>query len=108
MDSEDLPLSISREKPQDSRLLVRIRKALVKRVLKHLNDQATSDPAGFKTWFAEFGVFLKEGVCRDHENQVRSHYRALCGSGCCQAASFGLLSWAAWYFGVGKVVIGWR
>lgn len=70
VDSEDLPLSISREKPQDSRLLSKIQTALVKRVLKFLNQQATNDPEAYRTWFREFGVFIKEGVCRDFENQA--------------------------------------
>ena len=70
VDSEDLPLSISREKPQDSRLLRRISGVLVKRVLRFLNDKATKDAEGYKKWFAGFGFFLKEGVCQDYENQA--------------------------------------
>ena len=69
MDSEDLPLSISREKPQDSTLLRRISAALVKRLLRFLNDKATKEPEEYKKWFSEFGQFLKEGVCQDYENQ---------------------------------------
>ena len=48
MDSEDLPLSISREKPQDSRLLKKISHVLVKRILRFLNDKATKDAEGYK------------------------------------------------------------
>jgi TNF receptor-associated protein 1 len=70
VDSEDLPLSISREKPQDSRLLGKIQNALVKRVLKFLNQQASSEPEAYRKWFSEFGVFIKEGVCRDFTNQA--------------------------------------
>ena len=70
VDSEDLPLSISREKPQDSRLLKKISHVLVKRILRFLNDKATKDAEGYKKWFAEFGFFLKEGVCQDYENQA--------------------------------------
>lgn len=69
VDSEDLPLSISREKPQDSRLLKRIRDVIVKRVLRFLNEKATKETDKFKTWFKEFGFFLKEGVCQDFANQ---------------------------------------
>lgn len=69
VDSEDLPLSISREKPQDSRLLAKIQTVLVRRVLKFLSDQAQKEPEKYKTWFSEFGFFLKEGACRDFANQ---------------------------------------
>jgi TNF receptor-associated protein 1 len=70
VDSEDLPLAISREKPQDSRLLKRIQTVLVKRFLKFLNEKAIKEPDAYRTWFAEFGLFLKEGVCRDYSNQA--------------------------------------
>lgn len=69
VDSEDLPLSISREKAQDSRLLAKISHVLVRRILKTLADKASKEPDAYKKWFKEFGVFLKEGVCRDFANQ---------------------------------------
>jgi HSP90 family molecular chaperone len=69
VDSEDLPLAISREKAQDSKLLKRIEAVLVKRVLKFLAEQATKEPGGYKKWFKEFGFFLKEGACRDFTNK---------------------------------------
>lgn len=48
VDSEDLPLSISREKPQDSRLLGKIQLALVKKVLKFLNEKAAKEPEEYR------------------------------------------------------------
>lgn len=60
VDSEDLPLSISREKAQDTALLKRIERVLVRKVLKFLEDQARKDPATYKEkFFKEFGYFLK-------------------------------------------------
>ncbi|GAB5036972.1 heat shock protein hsp90 family protein [Nannochloropsis oceanica] len=72
VDSEDLPLSISREKAQDTALLKRIERVLVRKVLKTLEDEARKDPATYKEkFFKEFGYFLKEGICHDFENAPR-------------------------------------
>lgn len=70
VDSEDLPLSLSREKPQDSRLLNRINDVLTRKVLRFLEDQTKNDLEKYKNWFKEFGFFLKEGVCQDYKNQA--------------------------------------
>jgi TNF receptor-associated protein 1 len=66
VDSEDLPLSLSREKPQDSNLLRRIREVLTRKVIRFLEDQAKSDAEKYKEFYIEFNYFLKEGVCQDH------------------------------------------
>ncbi|TFJ83558.1 hypothetical protein NSK_004664 [Nannochloropsis salina CCMP1776] len=72
VDSEDLPLSISREKAQDTALLKRIERVLVRKVLKQLEDEARKDPEKYKEkFFKEFGYFLKEGICHDFENASR-------------------------------------
>lgn len=65
VDSEDLPLSISREKAQDTALLKRIERVLVRKVLKFLEDEARKDPATYKEkFFKEFGYFLKVRKCK--------------------------------------------
>mmetsp|Transcript_13131 Transcript_13131/g.15150 ORF Transcript_13131/g.15150 Transcript_13131/m.15150 type:complete len:743 (-) Transcript_13131:149-2377(-) len=70
VDSEDLPISISRESMQDSRLLANIGQVLTKRIIKHLQSEAKKDPKAFNEKFAsEFGNFIKEGVCSDFTNQ---------------------------------------
>eukprot|EP00937_MAST-01D_sp_MAST-1D-sp2_P005985 g5985.t1 len=69
VDSEDLPLSISREKPQDSRLLVRIREVLVRRLLRFFDQQLQKERSQYETFYAEHGQFLKEGVCTDFANK---------------------------------------
>ena len=43
VDSEDLPLSISREKSQDKRLLLKIQDVVVRKLLRYLQDQAKKD-----------------------------------------------------------------
>jgi TNF receptor-associated protein 1 len=44
VDSEDLPLSLSREKPQDSNLIRRIRDVLTRKLIRHLEDQSKEHP----------------------------------------------------------------
>lgn len=65
VDSEDLPLSLSREKPQDSKLLSRIRDVLVRKLVRFLEEQKNNDPTAFKEFYIEYNYFLKEGVCHD-------------------------------------------
>jgi molecular chaperone HtpG len=65
VDSEDLPLNISRETMQDSALLRKINEVLTKRVLKWLDEEAKADPAKYDKFFAEHGHCLKEGVAND-------------------------------------------
>jgi len=70
VDSEDLPLSVSRERAQDSALITKLRTALVRKFTSFLSTQLRKDPEKYKTkFFPEFGHFLKEGICRDHGSQ---------------------------------------
>ena len=65
VDSEDLPLNISRETMQDSALLQKLNRVLTGRFLKFLEDEAKSDADKYVGFFKEFGHFLKEGVVSD-------------------------------------------
>ena len=65
VDSEDLPLNISRETMQDSALLRKLNEVLTKRVLKWLEEEAKGDPDKFARFFAQHGHCLKEGVATD-------------------------------------------
>ena len=65
VDSEDLPLSISREKSQDKRLLAKIQDVVVRKLLRYLQDQAKKDRDTYLKWYQEFNMFLKEGACHD-------------------------------------------
>ncbi len=69
VDSEDLPLNISRETLQDNRVIGKIRKFLVKRVIKFLQDQAKETPDKYIDFWKEFGQFIKEGVHSDFDNK---------------------------------------
>ena len=69
VDSEDLPLNISRETMQDSALLRKINDVLTKRVLKWLDEEAKADPEKYDKFFHEHGHCLKEGVANDWQHR---------------------------------------
>jgi molecular chaperone HtpG len=62
VESEDLPLNISREVVQSSPAARRIQKALVRKLLKELEALSESDPEAYASFWGEFGPFLKEGM----------------------------------------------
>lgn len=65
VDSEDLPLNISRETMQDTSLVQKLNRVLTGRFLKFLEEQAEKDPANFEQFYGEYQRFLKEGVVTD-------------------------------------------
>lgn len=71
LDSNDLPLNVSREILQHSPAVDSIRTALVKRVLDMLEKMAKESPADYATFWKEFGAVLKEGPAEDFANKER-------------------------------------
>ncbi len=69
VDSEDLPLNISRQALQDNALVMKLRKVITKRFLKFLAEESKRDAAGYLEFWKTFGIFLKEGVTSDYEFQ---------------------------------------
>ena len=65
VDSEDLPLNISRETMQDTSLMQKLNKVLTGRFLKFLDEQAEKEPETYEKFYAEYQRFLKEGVVTD-------------------------------------------
>lgn len=65
VDSEDLPLNISRETMQDRALIEKLNKVITKRFIKFLAEEAKNRPEGYDEFYAEFGIFLKEGAALD-------------------------------------------
>ena len=66
VDSEDLPLNISRQALQDSALVAKLKQVLTKRFLKFLEEQAKNDPEKYNEFFDQFGIYLKEGATSDY------------------------------------------
>ncbi|MGD8106887.1 molecular chaperone HtpG [Pantoea sp. FN0302] len=69
IDSNDLPLNVSREILQDNRITQNLRSALTKRVLQMLDKLAKDDAEKYQQFWSEFGLVLKEGPAEDHANQ---------------------------------------
>ena len=69
VDSSDLPLNISRQRLQEDRHIVQIRKWLTRKVIDALTDMAQNDKDTYITFWKEFGRVLKEGVSFDLENK---------------------------------------
>jgi len=69
VDSEDLPLNISRETMQDSALMRKLSSVLSRRVVRFLGEQAKKDKEAYLQFFSEFGQFIKEGVYTDFANK---------------------------------------
>ena len=62
VDSEDLPLNVSRETLQDNSVIRRMRTSIVKSVLDRLDKLSRDEPETFKTFYTQFGSMLKEGL----------------------------------------------
>ena len=69
IDSEDLPLNISREMLQNNPLVAQIRKAVTGRVISELEAVAESDAERFDKVWEAFGSVIKEGIYEDHERR---------------------------------------
>ncbi|MBS0582672.1 MAG: molecular chaperone HtpG [Proteobacteria bacterium] len=71
VDSDDLPLNVSREILQQNRNLEKLKAACAKRVLDLLDKLASGEPEKFATFWKEFGGVFKEGVAEDFANKER-------------------------------------
>ncbi|QLE85922.1 molecular chaperone HtpG [Shewanella sp. Scap07] len=71
IDSNDLPLNVSREILQDNKVTTALRTAVTKRVLGMLEKLAKNDAEKYQTFWAEFGQVLKEGPAEDFANKER-------------------------------------
>ena len=69
VDTEDLPLNVSREMLQTTPVLARIRKALIGRVMAELKTR-TKEAEDYNKFYENFGAILKEGVWEDAEHRA--------------------------------------
>lgn len=70
IDSNDLPLNVSREILQDNKVTQSLRGALTKRSLQMLEKLAKDDSEKYQSFWKEFGLVLKEGPAEDNANQA--------------------------------------
>lgn len=68
IDSNDLPLNVSREILQDNKVTTKLRQALTKRSLDMIAKLAKNDPEQYQKFWNEFGLVLKEGPAEDSAN----------------------------------------
>jgi molecular chaperone HtpG len=71
IDSEDLPLNISREMLQNNPQLAQIRKAVTGRVISELENLSEKEPEAFTRIWDAFGPVIKEGLWDDHERREK-------------------------------------
>jgi molecular chaperone HtpG len=71
VDTDDLPLNVSRELLQNNRTVEKIKSALIKRTLDLLEELAAEKPAEYAQFWKTFGVVLKEGVIEDAGQKTR-------------------------------------
>ena len=92
VDSEDLPLNISREMLQHNPLLAKIRAALVKRSLSELAKLAEKEPESYADFWKDFGPVLKEGLYEDQEQRETllklARFRSTHGEGLVSLADY--------------------
>ena len=69
VDSEDLPLNVSREVIQVDRTIRRISKVITGKILDELEKVADENEDKFLSWWAQFGVFIKEGITQDEKRR---------------------------------------
>lgn len=69
VDSEDLPLNVSRETVQGNAVIQRLKKTLTNRLHKDLRDMAEKDAEKYATFWKEFGPFIKEGLATEYTDR---------------------------------------
>ncbi len=70
VDSQDLPLNVSREMLQHNPILAKMKSGLVKKVLAELKKKAEDDAESYVAFWENFGAVLKEGIYEDFERKA--------------------------------------
>jgi molecular chaperone HtpG len=77
VDSEDLPLNISRETIQHNQTLAKIRKSIIKKIFSELKTKAKDAPKDYAKFWGNFGEVLKEGLC-EHALEEKESLLEIC------------------------------
>lgn len=65
VDTEDLPLNVSRETIQDNPLIAKLRKVITNQVVSKLKSMAKDEAEAYATFWENFGLYIKEGIASD-------------------------------------------
>lgn len=68
VDSEDIPLNVSRETIQSTRVMRSIKKILTSRLISHLERMQKNEADTYQDFWKTYGLFIKEGIATDDEN----------------------------------------
>lgn len=78
VDSNDLPLNISRETLQNNNIVKKIRNSITHKVLNSLEDKYKNDQDGYNTFFKNFGDIIKEGLCGESTPEEKQNILSIC------------------------------
>jgi molecular chaperone HtpG len=71
VDSEDLPLNVSREAIQSNAVMARLKKILTGQLINSLKELAKKEPEAYSRFWLEFGRYIKEGIATDHAEREK-------------------------------------
>lgn len=71
IDSEDIPLNLSRELLQESALIRKLRDVLQQRLIKFFIDQSKKDAEKYAKFFEDYGLFMREGIVTTAEQDIK-------------------------------------
>lgn len=77
VDSEDIPLNLSRELLQNSALITKLRNVLTARILRHLQEKAKKEPTEYEEFYDGYNMFLKEGIIVSQDQKEREEIAKL-------------------------------
>ncbi|XP_065367827.1 heat shock protein 75 kDa, mitochondrial [Calliphora vicina] len=77
VDSEDIPLNLSRELLQNSALIRKLSDVLTSRILRFLLDKANKQPAEYEAFYKDYGLFLKEGIVTSQDQTEKENIAKL-------------------------------
>lgn len=77
VDSEDIPLNLSRELLQNSALITKLRDVLTTKVLRFLQERSTKQPGEYEAFYKEYGLFMKEGIVTSQDHREKEEIAKL-------------------------------
>jgi len=77
VDSEDIPLNLSRELLQDSSLIRKLRQVLTNRVLRYLQERSRKETKSYMEFYKDYSFFLKEGIVTSNEQYEKEEIAKL-------------------------------
>lgn len=70
VDSESIPLNVSREHTQDGSMMRRLSTILTKRIIRWFEEESKNDKSKYERFIQEYGPFIKEGICTDQIHKM--------------------------------------